>query len=684
MMDDVPSWDVLLGLVAVALSSFYLQAVITEERFVPALNVIANHFNIPDDVAGATLMAAGASSSNVFSSFIALFITKSSLGMGTIVGSEMFQQLVVVAGSILSARNSKLELNPYRITREIVFYLLALVLLLFAVSDSAPALDDDASGASHIYVSYFDSLMLMVAYVFYVIVCAYYDFFTVKIFGRPMEYTSSPENHHSAEEVETTRGVSDDASEMSESIRKREIMLSPMPFLQTIQFEPRQNFVESPKSRSVSLPPDIPSYAAFGCDPCCAVATGTCMDTFDSQKDWELSMSESIAEEVNIVSILKTEKRRRKKKNSRLLSFFSVSEKNKAPSRLHNLSDIETDKFGTTISCFLWQRSIYYDKAGVDINAWQLRWFRFEQSNMSAVPDCVRSEKHRISYPPFHGADIDENHLLIKLRTHRSIPGGRPIVLLAPTRDVLEAVVVHCEKLMDFWTNTREDHDTYSGDNFVTKKLDDLERVPLLISFPFGRSYFDILLYFCAFPLKLLIHLSVPDVRRSNICSSSSTSSYYYPSVYLALLSILSSILWLMISCYAMVVSLEALGRIMNISDSTMGMTISAAGTSIPILVASQVAARQGLGNMAVSNAVGSNTFCILVGLGLPWNAYTTTYGTEYHGLVDEDITESIVLLVCVCLIFVAIIWASGWMLYRWHAYMFLFMYAAYILQVIF
>mmetsp|Transcript_9391 Transcript_9391/g.14205 ORF Transcript_9391/g.14205 Transcript_9391/m.14205 type:complete len:88 (+) Transcript_9391:62-325(+) len=87
---------------------------------------------------------------------------------------------------------------------------------------------------------------------------------------------------------------------------------------------------------------------------------------------------------------------------------------------------------------------------------------------------------------------------------------------------------------------------------------------------------------------------------------------------------------------------------------------------------------------MAVSNAVGSNTFCILVGLGLPWNAYTTTYRTEYHGLVDEDITESIVLLVGVCLIFVAIIWASGWMLYRWHAYMFLFMYAAYILQVIF
>lgn len=42
-----------------AMLSFYYQALITEERFVPALNVIAKRFNMSDDVAGATLMAAG-------------------------------------------------------------------------------------------------------------------------------------------------------------------------------------------------------------------------------------------------------------------------------------------------------------------------------------------------------------------------------------------------------------------------------------------------------------------------------------------------------------------------------------------------------------------------------------------------------------------------------------------------
>jgi Ca2+/Na+ antiporter len=82
-----------IGLTFIAVVSFWSQATVTEERFVPALNVIATKFNIPMDVAGATLMAAGASSPELFSSFVSLFITHSALGLGTIVGSEIFNQV---------------------------------------------------------------------------------------------------------------------------------------------------------------------------------------------------------------------------------------------------------------------------------------------------------------------------------------------------------------------------------------------------------------------------------------------------------------------------------------------------------------------------------------------------------------------------------------------------------------
>ena len=92
--EEVPTASVWMWilLILIAAASFWTQAVVTEERFVPALNLLSTFFKIPDDVAGATLMAAGASSPELFSSFVALFVTHSSLGLGTIVGSEIFNQ----------------------------------------------------------------------------------------------------------------------------------------------------------------------------------------------------------------------------------------------------------------------------------------------------------------------------------------------------------------------------------------------------------------------------------------------------------------------------------------------------------------------------------------------------------------------------------------------------------------
>ena len=47
-----------------------------------------------------------------------------------------------------------------------------------------------------------------------------------------------------------------------------------------------------------------------------------------------------------------------------------------------------------------------------------------------------------------------------------------------------------------------------------------------------------------------------------------------------------------------------------------MGTTVLAAGTSIPDALSSIAVAKDGLANMAVANAVGSNVFDIWLGLG--------------------------------------------------------------------
>ena len=55
-------------------------------------------------------------------------------------------------------------------------------------------------------------------------------------------------------------------------------------------------------------------------------------------------------------------------------------------------------------------------------------------------------------------------------------------------------------------------------------------------------------------------------------------------------------------------------GETMGITEEIMGLTILAAGTSIPDLITSVIVARKGLGDMAVSSSVGSNIFDITVG----------------------------------------------------------------------
>lgn len=52
----------------------------------------------------------------------------------------------------------------------------------------------------------------------------------------------------------------------------------------------------------------------------------------------------------------------------------------------------------------------------------------------------------------------------------------------------------------------------------------------------------------------------------------------------------------------------------MGIDDEIMGLTVLAAGTSIPDLITSVLVARKGYGDMAVSSSVGSNLFDITIG----------------------------------------------------------------------
>ncbi|RMB94382.1 hypothetical protein DUI87_29192 [Hirundo rustica rustica] len=102
-------------------------------------------------------------------------------------------------------------------------------------------------------------------------------------------------------------------------------------------------------------------------------------------------------------------------------------------------------------------------------------------------------------------------------------------------------------------------------------------------------------------------------------------------------------------------------GETLGIPESVMGLTLLAAGTSVPDTIASVLVARKGNGDMAMSNIVGSNVFDLLC-LGVPWfikTAFVTTSGPIE--VSSSGLTYTAISLICsVGFIFLAV-HLNGW-----------------------
>jgi len=377
------------------------------------------------------------------------------------------------------------------------------------------------------------------------------------------------------------------------------------------------------------------------------------------------------------------------------LRNFLVKVEDEKPSDEHSLFDIEFNGKESRLSCFLWQRSVFYNRAKFAKNMWHLRWFSFTKDQISSVPNRSNYKKHGLHYPKFKKFEFDDKRYIIRIPNS---PGhkrkdcklilyqsgvqsndvavkysrlGSPLVyFMAPSDEVFNTVVDKMGELVNYW-EAHEEEVLAAPDQ--EKENDDSEDVDLT-EFPLDGSTFTILVFYILYPLRFLMQNTMGDVRTLD---SKGNPTATLGKAYLA---VVMCLVWLIIGSYAMVASLEKLADLMDIPDAIVGVTVSAAGTSLPNYVASKVAAQKGFGNMAVSNAFGSNTFNIMVGLGLPWLLYIGSTGFKpYHALHDDGITQSVEILGTVLLLFVVLVVPTGFVLYKWHGYLFILLYIAYL-----
>ena len=126
----------------------------------------------------------------------------------------------------------------------------------------------------------------------------------------------------------------------------------------------------------------------------------------------------------------------------------------------------------------------------------------------------------------------------------------------------------------------------------------------------------------------------------------------------------------------------EKAGCMLGISETLMGLTVCAIGTSGPDAIASLIVAKEGNGVMAVSNAFGSNVFDILFGLGFPFLLKTLLSG-EAFAVSTEGLTESIYIMFGCLALFLAICLASKLVVSRSLGGLFLAIYGVYLVFTI-
>ncbi|XP_033465548.1 sodium/potassium/calcium exchanger 2 isoform X3 [Epinephelus lanceolatus] len=185
-----------------------------------------------------------------------------------------------------------------------------------------------------------------------------------------------------------------------------------------------------------------------------------------------------------------------------------------------------------------------------------------------------------------------------------------------------------------------------AGQEGETAEDEEEEDQPLSLSWPeSNRKRFT---YLLIMPIVLPLWLTLPDVRKT-------ASKKFFP------ITFLGAIAWIAGFSYLMVWWAHQVGETIGITEEIMGLTILAAGTSIPDLITSVIVARKGLGDMAVSSSVGSNIFDITVGLPFPWLLWSLFRNLQPVQVSSNGLFCAIVLLFIMLLFVIISIAACKW-----------------------
>ncbi|XP_058150341.1 sodium/potassium/calcium exchanger 1 [Dasypus novemcinctus] len=524
---------------------FVALAIVCDEYFVPSLDVITDKLQISEDVAGATFMAAGGSAPELFTSLIGVFISHSNVGIGTIVGSAVFNILFVIGTCALCSREI-LNLTWWPLFRDISFYIFDLLMLILFFLDSL--------------IAWWESLLLLLAYALYVLTMKWNKQFELwvkeQLSRRPVAKVMAL-GDLSKEDVAGTESKREMTGEEVEAFGEGETR---------------------EQGRGETQPECESEIEAEGkkdeCESEGEIQAKERENESESEGEGEIEAGDNECE-------------------------VQLKGDREGESEIQTKGDNDSEGEGEV------QAGDNEYEGGIQADG--------EDGEMKGDEGETEGQEFNDDYQgeaksSEKGADGEE--------------GG------------------------DGGDSEDEEEEEEEEEVEDVEEEEEENEEPLSLEWPETRQQQTIYLFLL--PITFPLWLTVPDVRRL-------ASRKFF------VITFLGSIVWIAMFSYLMVWWAHQVGETIGISEEIMGLTILAAGTSIPDLITSVIVARKGLGDMAVSSSVGSNIFDITVGLPLPWLLFSLINGLQPVPVSSNGLFCAIVLLFLMLLFVISSIASCKW-----------------------
>jgi Ca2+/Na+ antiporter len=161
---------------------FWGIAFICEEYSVSAITAFCQRNKISDHITGSIFIGTGLSLPVLFVALVGLFVSNSAIGVGAVVGGNLFNHLITIPTCIYVTPDQILKLEPLVFTRELLCYFISCLVLIWATQrgqliNGLKRSMSREQWTSCLTIPWFYSFILLIGFVLYCIVNAYFDQF---------------------------------------------------------------------------------------------------------------------------------------------------------------------------------------------------------------------------------------------------------------------------------------------------------------------------------------------------------------------------------------------------------------------------------------------------------------------------------------------------------------------------